>query len=536
MNLEDETNGEHDLSHNNNLELLHKSGQSNDFPSPLDRSGPISSLGPEDVLFGRGGKAIRHVGNTILRELVLDNCHRYHSKEVGYKRTVAQDIFRNIHSRGGRFLERHKTTGFYSEVEDQRAMDKIAQSLRETKPRDTMRSKEGNKNRMSSDNHHIRKKSPPRKMVHREAHLLNPLVKHLQQEEKFPLENSSSKSQSQVHALETKSDGYDSSHAHIDTTSRRFDVNDDDNDDSDDDDDDHDVLPPAEKFITNEGVIVPTTEYDIVFGRGIRCEGNRHFRRMIHQRRAEYLSAPKYDKIGIAKEIVQSILRQGGRFLERIVGRLEYHPVEIPRAVKKVTQALRQKWIDDNPEGGLVNPKKRMTSDSNTASNRDRSLKDTCIPELKQNALDASSTVQESPLNECVVKSEKGVSSMNNNPVSSGTSRGYDRLRIKCETLQVVISELTKKNVQQEAVINTLQWRLRASSDSSVNEVACPRYEENDEMNQMRTILLRVQSSERILKRQNEYLLQCLESSATPSNLVLEPESGTKKSRRGNNR
>jgi hypothetical protein len=511
MNQEDGISEEHDLSINN-LELRHKSSQSNDFPSSLDRSGPISSLGPEDVLFGRGGKAIRHVGNTNLRELVLDNCHRYHSKEVGYKRTVARDIFRNIHSRGGRFLERHKTTGFYSEVEDQRAMDKIAQSLRETKPRDTMRSKEGNKNRMSSDNHHIRKKSPPRKMVLREAHLPNPLVKHLQQEEKFPLENTSTKSRGQVHTLETKSDGYDSTHAHTDTTSRRPHVNDD--DDDHDDSDDHDELPPAQKFITNEGVIVPTTEYDIVFGRGIRCEGNRHFRRMIHQRRAEYLSAPKYDKIGIAKEIVQSILRQGGRFLERIVGRLEYHPVEIPRAVKKATQALRQKWIDDNPEGGSVNLKKQKSYDSDIASNRDRSLKDTCIPELNQNALDASSTVQESPLNECVAKAEKRASSINSNPVSSVTSRGYDRLRIKCETLQVVISELTKKNIQQEAVINTLQWRLRASSDSSVNEVACPRYEENDEMNQMRTILLRVQSSERILKRQNEYLLQCLESSA----------------------
>jgi hypothetical protein len=120
-------------------------------------------------------------------------------------------------------------------------------------------------------------------------------------------------------------------------------------------------IMPAPTFVTC------VTENDVLLGRGTPCaenEGNVRFRRLVKDRKVEYIAADKrMRKDAIAREILEVIAARGGKFLRRLesIAELEllgvppgYHTKEVwavvdeDTQVQKVKQALRNK--DDAAE------------------------------------------------------------------------------------------------------------------------------------------------------------------------------------------
>jgi len=103
-------------------------------------------------------------------------------------------------------------------------------------------------------------------------------------------------------------------------------------------------------------------ENDVLLGRGTPCaenEGNVRFRRLVRNRKAEYIAAEKrIRKDAIAREILDVITRRGGKFLRKVESRSEIVQLGVPPGisykevwalvdedtkVQKVKQALRNK-------------------------------------------------------------------------------------------------------------------------------------------------------------------------------------------------
>jgi hypothetical protein len=89
-----------------------------------------SSIGPNDVLLGRGGGTNHHIGNLRFRELVKDYQPLYLQAKKLDKANVAKQIVSIVVNRGGRFLMQ-RDDGVWEEVTSQRAREKTSQALRE---------------------------------------------------------------------------------------------------------------------------------------------------------------------------------------------------------------------------------------------------------------------------------------------------------------------------------------------------------------------------------------------------------------------
>ena len=79
----------------------------------------------------------------------------------------------------------------------------------------------------------------------------------------------------------------------------------------------HHAQIPQPTFVTC------VTENDVLLGRGTPCaenEGNVRFRRLVKERKMEYIAAEKrMRKDAIAREILETIVARGGKFLRKLI-------------------------------------------------------------------------------------------------------------------------------------------------------------------------------------------------------------------------
>ena len=86
-----------------------------------------------DILFGRGGKNNKHIGNEKLRQMARDKIPIYKVSSKKEKSQISRSIvsaIRNL-SPPGRFLKRDLNTGLWLEVGDDVAREKTSQALRD---------------------------------------------------------------------------------------------------------------------------------------------------------------------------------------------------------------------------------------------------------------------------------------------------------------------------------------------------------------------------------------------------------------------
>lgn len=86
-----------------------------------------------DILFGRGGKNNKHVGNERLRQMARANIQTYKAASKKGKSHISRTIVGEIRSLrpSGRFLKRDYNTGLWVEVGDEVAREKTSQALRD---------------------------------------------------------------------------------------------------------------------------------------------------------------------------------------------------------------------------------------------------------------------------------------------------------------------------------------------------------------------------------------------------------------------
>jgi hypothetical protein len=89
------------------------------------------TIGPHDVLCGRGGATNNHEGNRHFRAIVVDHQTEYLIARKMEKAVIARQIVEAVHSNGGRFLKRDKTAHSWIEVPSKQATAKTSQALRE---------------------------------------------------------------------------------------------------------------------------------------------------------------------------------------------------------------------------------------------------------------------------------------------------------------------------------------------------------------------------------------------------------------------
>jgi len=94
-----------------------------------------ASIGPHDVLCGRGGATNNHPGNQRFRAIVAEHMPEYLLARKKEKAHIARRVVRSIQRDGGRFLKRQKDhstgTEVWMEVTDKKATEKTSQALRE---------------------------------------------------------------------------------------------------------------------------------------------------------------------------------------------------------------------------------------------------------------------------------------------------------------------------------------------------------------------------------------------------------------------
>jgi len=105
----------------------------------------VKNPGHNDVLYGRGGAINNHMGNIYFRSLVNDRKEEYNSYTSKANKTkISREIIRLIKVSKGIFLEKEKVnsanrgkselTGWWVEVDVDKAMSKTSQALREGAP------------------------------------------------------------------------------------------------------------------------------------------------------------------------------------------------------------------------------------------------------------------------------------------------------------------------------------------------------------------------------------------------------------------
>ena len=90
-----------------------------------------ASIGPNDVLLGRGGATNNHDGNRKFRLIVAEHQHEYLQARKRDKVIIARRIVAIVQGTGGRFLKQGHSNSTWVEVTDKRAQEKASQALRE---------------------------------------------------------------------------------------------------------------------------------------------------------------------------------------------------------------------------------------------------------------------------------------------------------------------------------------------------------------------------------------------------------------------
>lgn len=103
--------------------------------SPEDDAAVETVIVPHehDILFGRGGKNNKHVGNERLRRMARASVPTYRTASKKSKSHISRTIVSDVHSLvpPGRFLKRDHDTGLWVEVGDDVAREKTSQALRD---------------------------------------------------------------------------------------------------------------------------------------------------------------------------------------------------------------------------------------------------------------------------------------------------------------------------------------------------------------------------------------------------------------------
>lgn len=263
--------------------------------SLLDKQGVTPA--DDDVLCGRGGLTNTHTGNVRFRTIVNDNQHRYLSARRADKEKIAAEVVKTVRERGGRFLGKNDA-GCWEDVGDKKAVAKTCQALREgldvrkNATNSPMKNTpEAGAAAMFSVNSHA--SSPMTMNVARMpaamTHGMPPAVMVGQRVLQFD---------------EAKDDEMDEGEPH-------------------------------------DGV----SKNDVLCGRGGRTNthtGNVRYRRVIAQHQAQYLTARKAEKEGIARDIVKIINDRGGKFVIKNEETSEWEEIDGKKAVMKTCQALRE--------------------------------------------------------------------------------------------------------------------------------------------------------------------------------------------------
>jgi hypothetical protein len=136
---------------------------------------------------------------------------------------------------------------------------------------------------------------------------------------------------------------------------------DDDNDDDDDDDDKSDeeeekaglsLLFAASLLQSSlsSNTDLPR-QMDVLCGRGggiNKHVGNRMYRRVVEYNKSMYRHVPKRHRMLVSQSIVQTILNEGGRFLQADGSSSRWKEIPFRRAVQKTSQALRERVEDES--------------------------------------------------------------------------------------------------------------------------------------------------------------------------------------------
>mgnify|MGYP005847732715 CR=1 FL=1 len=91
----------------------------------------MTSIGPYDVLCGRGGATNNNAGNVRFRDIVASKQLVYLDAKKKEKRLIALDCVNEVKSLGGRFLKKDDKTGSWIEVPKAKTVTKASQALRE---------------------------------------------------------------------------------------------------------------------------------------------------------------------------------------------------------------------------------------------------------------------------------------------------------------------------------------------------------------------------------------------------------------------
>ena len=85
---------------------------------------------PKDVLFGRGKTNQEHGGNVLMRNITAEYLPEYRSTTKPDKGRIPLKVVLRIKQEGGRFLKRDTDFGWWFEVSDEEAREKISMSFR----------------------------------------------------------------------------------------------------------------------------------------------------------------------------------------------------------------------------------------------------------------------------------------------------------------------------------------------------------------------------------------------------------------------
>jgi hypothetical protein len=85
---------------------------------------------PKDVLFGRGKTNHQHGGNVLMRNIIAEYIPEYQSTTKADKWRIPLKVLERIKQEGGRFLKRDTEHGWWFQVSDEEAQEKISMSFR----------------------------------------------------------------------------------------------------------------------------------------------------------------------------------------------------------------------------------------------------------------------------------------------------------------------------------------------------------------------------------------------------------------------
>lgn len=100
-------------------------------------SSPVSGLQPIDVVCGRGGPSNTHPGNLAFKKVIKEHEKRYVFSKRSEKPRIAYKLLDQFYADGVRFVKRERNVKgnlVWVEIGEQRAYEKVCQSLREGAP------------------------------------------------------------------------------------------------------------------------------------------------------------------------------------------------------------------------------------------------------------------------------------------------------------------------------------------------------------------------------------------------------------------